>query len=71
MGEFDLDVVTSTTGPEREQRAMEVLRQWLSAESSTQIDRPELLIRKESGIQIEQLRSLIDQRDNTRVLLSE
>lgn len=71
MEDFELDVVTSSTSPERQRRALEVLNEWVQAESTNTIDRPELLISREEGINVVKLRSLIDQRDNTRVLLSE
>lgn len=71
MSEFQLDVVTSTTSKERQKKAFEILQQWLKQKSSLQIDRPELLIRKKEGIEVDRLRSLIDQRDNSPMLLSE
>lgn len=69
--DFTLDVVTSSTSEQREKQGFELVQRWMNDESSKQIDRPELLIHGAAGIQVNQIRALIDQRDNTRVLLSE
>ncbi|MCA9136584.1 MAG: hypothetical protein KDB00_07490 [Planctomycetales bacterium] len=68
---FELDVVTSSTSQQREQRGFELLNAWLKKETTKEIDRPELLISQKLGIDVAKLRGLIDRRDNTRVLLSE
>ncbi len=71
MNDFQLDVVTSSSSEERQKAALAVVQDWLSAASTTQVDRPELLIKKSSGVQVDRVKQLIDQRDNTPMLLSE
>ncbi len=71
MNDFELDVVTSSSSEERQQAAMSVFQKWLDATSQTRIDQPGLLIKKAGGVQVDRVRQLIDQRDNTRMLLSE
>ncbi|QDT09968.1 multiheme c-type cytochrome [Planctomycetes bacterium K23_9] len=70
MQDFNLDVVTSTTSQERQQAAFKLLQSWSDSADFTE-DRPALLIETKLGVQVSRIRQLIDQRDNSRVLLSE
>ncbi|MCC9603857.1 C cytochrome precursor [Stieleria sp. JC731] len=68
---FEFDLVTSSTSEQRQRQALKLLSGWLAKDESKQINRPELLILGNEGIAVDQLRSLIDQRDNTPITLSE
>lgn len=68
--DFQLDVVTSTTSAQRQEAAMKLVHSWLATWSLDQ-HRPTLLLNKTEGIDVNRIRQLIDQRDNSRILLSE
>ncbi len=71
MKDFQLDVVTSSSPEDRQQAAMSVFQKWSEATARTRVDRPELLIKQTNGVQVDRVKELIDQRDNSRILLSE
>ncbi|MCO8124681.1 cytochrome c3 family protein [Stieleria sp. TO1_6] len=69
--DFELDVVTSSTSDQRQRSGLKLLQSWLKTPAATSIDRPELLITQPNGIDVLQIKQLLDQRDQSRMLLSE
>ena len=69
--DFQLDVVTSTSSQQRQKSAMRVFETWLKQTDATRKDRPALLIDEKIGFKVPEVKRLLEQRDNTPMLLSE
>ncbi len=71
LSDVHFDVVTSSTSPGRHRAILAIWKRWLDSNATTRIDRPELLIEKTEGIQVNRIDRLLDQRDNTPINLVE
>ncbi|NND96915.1 MAG: C cytochrome precursor [Pirellulaceae bacterium] len=65
------DVVRSTTIDDRQEVATILFERWLAATAGTRKDRPEILIDKENGYDAQRVDDLLEQRDNTPIILIE
>jgi hypothetical protein len=71
VGDVQVDVVTSSSDADRRRVMLSVFKSWLDSTSTTRRDRPELLIEKTKGLQVDRIDQLVDQRDNTPMYLAE